>query len=54
MLVRDVLKSKQRETTTIRRDASIREAMDTLISEKISCLLVVHDEEQLAYGLCRV
>jgi CBS domain-containing protein len=47
MLVKDVLNLKQRETTTIHKDASVRDAMDLLISNRISCLPVVHDDNQL-------
>jgi len=47
MLVKDVLKLKQRDTVTAHRRMSVREAMDLLIANKISCLPVVHDSQEL-------
>jgi CBS domain-containing protein len=47
MLVKDVLKLKQKETVTTHRNMSVREAMDLLIGHKISCLPVVHDNQEL-------
>jgi CBS domain-containing protein len=47
MLVRDILKSKQRGTITIDRGASLYEAMNLLIAHKISCLPVVLGDNQL-------
>ena len=47
MQVKDCLKKKNRETVTIGPDAAIPEAMDLLISNRISCLPVVQTDRQL-------
>ena len=41
MLVKDVLRAKQREVVTARRETTVQQAMDMLISNKISCLPVL-------------
>jgi len=47
MLVRDILKSKQRGIVTVSRDASVGEAMDLMISHRISCLPVAYGDYEL-------
>jgi len=47
MQVQDILKVKGRKTITINRKTSIQDAMDTLISNRISCLPVVDGSDCL-------
>ncbi len=47
MLVRNILKRKSREVVTTGPSASIDEAMDVLIKNKISCLPVLDDDGKL-------
>ena len=47
MLVKHVLEKKKRPNVTIRPEASVRDAMELLMSNKIRCLLVVNDEQKL-------
>ncbi|MBD3332668.1 CBS domain-containing protein [candidate division GN15 bacterium] len=46
MLVKHVLEKKKRPNVTVRPDATVKEAMDLLLNNRIRCLLVVdHDSE---------
>lgn len=47
MLVKHVLEKKKRPNVTIRPEASVRDAMELLMTNKIRCLLVVNDEQKL-------
>jgi CBS domain-containing protein len=47
MLVKTLLESKPKEVITIGREASVDEAMNSLISHKIGCLPVVNDQGTL-------
>jgi len=47
MLVRDILQSKQRNIVTAIPATTVLEAMDVLISNKISCLPVVDADDKL-------
>lgn len=47
MQVKDVLKTKDRDLITIHAEDPILKAMELLLSHKISCLLVIHDDHIL-------
>jgi len=47
VLVRDILQAKQKELITIRSTESVRAAMDRLVGNKVSCLPVVDENEEL-------
>ena len=47
MQVKDILKSKNREVVTATTGTSVPEAMKALISNKISCLPVVSEQNEL-------
>jgi len=47
MLVKDLLKKKEREVITIEPSVKILEAMGKLIDDKISCLLVMDSADKL-------
>lgn len=47
MQVKDILKSKNREVVTANAETPVPEAMKALISNKISCLPVVSDNDEL-------
>lgn len=47
MRVQDVLKDKDKTTITVTADTPIVEAMERLITNKISCLPVVDEKDQL-------
>jgi len=47
MRVRDILESKPREIVSVHQDLAVREAMELLIANKISCLPVMDDDEKL-------
>lgn len=47
MQVKDILKIKNRELVTIEKTANVLQAMEKLISHKISCLPVVDTENRL-------
>jgi CBS domain-containing protein len=48
MLVKHVLEKKKRPNVTVRPEASIKEAMELLMTNKIRCLLVVNENTDLA------
>jgi CBS domain-containing protein len=47
MLVQDVLKAKQRDLITVEPKHSVRAAMELLLDNRISCLPVVDDKQEL-------
>jgi len=47
MLVRDILESKQRNIVATTPETTVMEAMDALISNKISCLPVLDSDQKL-------
>lgn len=47
MKVADFMRDNARELITVRAETGIREAMALLIDNKISCLLVVNDQNEL-------
>ena len=47
MLVKEILKSKERAVVTARPSTAVPEAMELLISNGISCLPVVNDDDEL-------
>ena len=47
MTVQEILKAKNREVITATREMSVKEAMNLLISNKVSCLPVLSADNQL-------
>ncbi|MFH1687227.1 MAG: CBS domain-containing protein [bacterium] len=47
MLVRDILESKPRDIISVHQDVLVKEAMELLISNKISCLPIMDDSDKL-------
>lgn len=47
MLVKDLLKTKSKELVTISASTKLKEAMESLINNKISCLPVLDDNSRL-------